>query len=95
MLHWLIAIRLVQQPEEIKQCALAAARGSDDRVDLPAMRLKGHALEHMHPALPLPEIAVEVGAAQREIRAARSREQGGGSRVHEDEGSKEQGAGKA
>ena len=57
----------VEQAQQVKQRALAAAGRTDHGVNLAALRLEGDALEHVHPALPLAEGAVDVGAAKRDV----------------------------
>src|ERR1019366_9826439 len=57
---YLAGVRLVQEPEEVKERRLAAAGGSHDRVDRARPRLEGHALQHVDPALVLAKVALQT-----------------------------------
>jgi hypothetical protein len=57
----------VEQAEQVKQRALAAARRAHDRVDVARMKLEGNAVEHMHPVLCLAEEPVQVVALEHDF----------------------------
>ena len=63
-------VRLVEEPQEVEQGALAAARGPDDRVDLAPAGLEGDPAQHVHPAVPLPQVAVQALAADGDVGVA-------------------------
>ena len=59
-----IAKEVASLSEEVKQRALPAAGRPDNRVNLTAVGLERDPLEHMHPALTLAEVAMEILTAQ-------------------------------
>src|ERR1700704_5126411 len=59
------AVGVIEQPEDIEQSALAAARGTDDRVDGAALELERDPAQRMHTRVLLAQKAFDPFAAQR------------------------------
>src|SRR2546423_12425278 len=58
------AIRLIEQAEDVKQRALAAAGWADHGMDGPALELQRHAAERVHTIFVFAEIALDPFAAE-------------------------------